>query len=89
MQVSYNIMVNVYATAGLRHEVEKLFWAMERHGCSPDSLTYLSLVRGYTESHNYSEAEETINAMQIKGISPSCAHFNVLLFAFTKAGLIN
>lgn len=89
MQVSYNIMINVYANAGLHHEAEKLFQAMQRQGCAPDSLTYLSLVRAYTESLKYSEAEEAISVMQSNGISPSCAHFNILLSAFTKAGLID
>lgn len=89
MQVSYNIMINVYANAGLHHEAEKLFQAMQRQGCSPDSLTYLSLVRAYTESQKYSEAEEAIITMQSKGISPSCAHFNILLSALTKVGLID
>lgn len=89
IQVSYNIMIHVYANAGVHHEVEKLFQAMQRQGCLPDSFTYLSLVQAYTESLNYSKAEETIHAMQSKGIPPSCAHFNILLSAFTKAGLID
>ncbi|KAJ1389877.1 Tetratricopeptide-like helical domain superfamily [Sesbania bispinosa] len=62
---------------------------MQRQDCLPDSVTYLSLVQAYTESLNYSKAEETIHAMQSKGIPPSCAHFNVLLSALTKAGLID
>ena len=85
MQVSYNIMINVYATAGLYHEVNELFQAMQRDGCLPDSFTYLSLVRAYTESLKYSEAEETIDSMQKRGIPTSCAHFNLLLSAFAKA----
>lgn len=88
LQVSYNIMINVYATEGLYHEVEKLFQAMQRDGFSPDSFTYLSLIQAYTKSLKYSEAEETINSMQKQGIHPSCSHFNHLLFAFSKAGLI-
>lgn len=88
MQVSYNIMMNVYATVGLYHEVDELFQAMQRDGCSPDSFTYLALVRAYTEGLKYSEAEETIDSMEKRGIPPSCAHFNPLLSAFAKAGLI-
>ena len=89
MQVSYNIMINVYANAGVHQEAEKLFQAMQRQGCSPDSFTYLSLVQAYTQSLKYSEAEETIHAMQSKGIPPSCAHFNILISALTKAGMID
>lgn len=88
-QVSYNIMINVYANAGVDHEAEKLFQAMQRQGCMPDSFTYLSLVQAYTVSLNYSKAEETIHAMQNKGIQPSCAHFNILISAFAKVGLID
>jgi pentatricopeptide repeat protein len=82
-------MINVYANAGVHHEVDKLFQVMQSQGCLPDSSTYLSLVQAYTESLNYSKAEETIHAMQSKGISPSCAHFTILLSAFIKAGLID
>lgn len=82
-------MIYVYANAGVHHEVEKLFQAMQREGCLPDSSTYLSLVQAYTKSLNYSKAEETIYAMQSNGISPSCAHFNILLSAFINAGMID
>lgn len=88
MKVSYNIMINVFATGGLYQEVEELFKALQRDRCSPDSFTYLSLVRAYTESLQYSLAEETINSMQKRGIVASCAHFNLLLSAFAKVGLM-
>lgn len=81
-------MINVYATGGLYQEAEQLFKAMQRDGYSPDSSTYLSLIRAYTESQKYSEAEETIISMKKKGLHPSCAHFNLLLSAFAKAGLL-
>ncbi|XP_004309071.1 PREDICTED: pentatricopeptide repeat-containing protein At5g27270 [Fragaria vesca subsp. vesca] len=86
--VSYNIMMNVYATGGLYEEAEQLFKAMKQDGWLPDSFTYLSLVRAYTESLKYSEAEETINSMQEDGVYPSCSHFNLILSAFAKMGLI-
>jgi len=88
MQVSYNIMINVYASAGDLRQTDKIFQAMQRQGCLPDSFTYLSLVQGYTRNRNFYKAEETLHAMQSKGIPPSCVHFNILLHAFTKAGLI-
>lgn len=87
-QVSYNIMINVYAAGGLYKEAEELFKAMQQDGCSPDSFTYLSLVRAYTQSLKYTEAEETINSMPENGVYRSCAHFNLLLSAFSKMGLI-
>lgn len=87
--VSYNIMLNIYATRGLHQEAEGLFHAMQINGCSPDSSTYLFLVRAYSEGLRYSEAEKAIALMHKEGISPgSCAHFNHLLFALAKAGLI-
>ncbi|KAJ1441925.1 Tetratricopeptide-like helical domain superfamily [Sesbania bispinosa] len=74
---------------GYYGKAEKLFLDMQRQDCLPDSFMYLSLVQAYTESLNYSKAEETIHAMQSKGIPLSCAHFNVILSALTKAGLID
>ncbi|CAJ1972184.1 unnamed protein product [Sphenostylis stenocarpa] len=43
----------------------------------------------YTKSWNYCKVGGTLHAMQSKGISPSCVHFNVLLHGFTKPGLID
>lgn len=88
LQVGYNIMINVYAAAGLYDEAEKLFQAMQTDGFSPDSFTYLSLIQAYTESLKYSEAERTIYNMREQGIPPSCSHYNHLLSAFSKAGLM-
>ncbi|THG09889.1 pentatricopeptide repeat-containing protein At5g27270 isoform X2 [Camellia sinensis] len=87
-KVSYNIMMNVYATAGLHCETKELFLAMQKDGCLPDSLTYLALVQAYTLGLKYSEAEDAIISMQKVGFPASCAHFNLLLSAFVKAGLI-
>lgn len=89
MQISYNTMINVYATAGLHHEAENLFHSMQKDGHSPDSLTYLALIKAYTETHNYSAAEDTIRQMQMRDLSPSCAHFNQLIFAFIRQGSIH
>lgn len=61
---------------------------MQKEGYYPDSLTYLALIRAYTESMKYPEAEQIIISMQREGIQPSCAHFNLLMSAFAKAGLI-
>lgn len=87
MQVSYNIMINVYATSGLYLEAQELFQAMLKDGCPPDSLTYLALIRAYAGSSKFSEAEETIMSMQKEGVPPSCVHLNQLLSALAKAGL--
>lgn len=81
-------MINVYATGGLYQEAEELFKAMQRNGRTPDSFTYLSLIRVYTACLKYEKAEETIISMKKTGIYPSCAHFNLLLSAFAKEGLI-
>lgn len=88
MQVSYNIMVNVYANAGLHEETENLLKAMEQDAIVPDSFTYFSLIRAYTQSCKYSEAEKIINSMQEKGIPTTCAHYDLLLSALAKAGMI-
>lgn len=88
LQISYNVMLNVYAAVGLYSEAEELFKAMQRDGFSPDSVTYLALIKAYTESMKYREAELTILSMEKEGIQPSCAHYNLLISVFAKAGLI-
>lgn len=81
-------MMNIYAADGLYHEAEDLLLSMRKNGCSPDSRTYLAIIRAYSQRSRYSEAEEAIASMQNEGISPSCAHFNHLLLGFTRTGLI-
>lgn len=88
LQMCYNIIINVNASKGLHHEAEQLFQSMKTNGNSPDSRTYLALIRAYTEGLKYSEAEQVIMSMHNEGIYPSCAHFNLLLWAFAKSGLM-
>lgn len=88
VQVSYNVMINIYAAAGLFTEAEELFYSMRKKGCLPDSFTYLSLIRAYAQGLNYGEGEKVITLMQKEGLPLSCAHFNVLLYSFAKEGLI-
>ncbi|KAF3663822.1 hypothetical protein FXO38_10427, partial [Capsicum annuum] len=86
--VSCNVMINIYAAAGLYQEAEVLMHSMRSNGCKPDPLTYLALMRAYTKGAECSEAEKAIDSMQKEGIPPSCAHFNVLLSGYAKGGLI-
>lgn len=88
LQVSYNVMINIYAAAGLFTEAEELFYSMRKKGCLPDSFTYLALIRAYTRGLNYEGGEKVITLMQKEGLPLSCAHFNVLLSSFAKGGLI-
>ena len=62
---------------------------MQRDGHSPDSLTYLALIKAYTEAYNYSAAEDVTNKMQRGQISISWAHFIKLILAFVREGSIN
>lgn len=81
--------MNVLASEGFCKEAAQLFNDMKKDGFSPDSFTYLALVRAYAAGQKYMEAEETIISMEKEGeISPSCAHYNLLLSAFAKTGLV-
>ncbi|KAJ1392444.1 Tetratricopeptide-like helical domain superfamily [Sesbania bispinosa] len=88
MQVSYNIMIYVYDNAGVNHEAEKLFLDMQRQDCLPDSFTYLSLVQAYTESLNYSKAEETIHGKesQAKEILSSMKNMRIPFLSKLEVG---
>ncbi|KAJ0612934.1 putative tetratricopeptide-like helical domain superfamily [Helianthus annuus] len=84
-------MMNVCACGGSYKEAAQLFNEMQRDGLSPDSFTYLTLVRGYAAGKKYMEAEEAISLMKKQGgvgISPTCAHYNVLLSAYAKTGVL-
>ncbi|XP_071711973.1 pentatricopeptide repeat-containing protein At5g27270 [Rutidosis leptorrhynchoides] len=89
-QGSYNIMMNVYASRGLYREAAHLFNEMQRNGRPPNSFTYLALVRAYTTADKHTEAEGTIRLMEKeREISPSCAHYNLLLSAYAKTGPVD
>jgi pentatricopeptide repeat protein len=82
-------MINAYATSGLHHDAEITFQEMLLRGHTPDSLTYLALIRAYTEGRRYPKAEEAIQMMLRSNITPSSPHFNHLIFAFLKEGQID
>jgi len=56
---------------------------------APDSLSYLALIKAYTEGKCYTEAEEAIQMMLNSNITPSCPHFNHLISTFLKEGRIS
>nr|CAB3469240.1 unnamed protein product [Digitaria exilis] len=62
---------------------------MQDRGHAPDSLSYLALIRAYTEGRRYTEAEEAIQMILNSNITPSCPHFSHLIFSFTKEGNIS
>lgn len=68
-------MINSYAASGLHPEAENIFQDMKKNSHSPDTFTYLALVRAYTEAQKHSKAEEVIHRMQNEKIPPTCAHF--------------
>ncbi|GJN29885.1 hypothetical protein PR202_gb18147 [Eleusine coracana subsp. coracana] len=88
-KISYNAMINAYATSGLHSEARIVFQQMQDSDLAPDSLSYLALIRAYTEGKLYKEAEDAIQMMLGSNITPSCPHFNHLIFAFLKEGQIS
>ncbi|GKA53973.1 pentatricopeptide repeat-containing protein [Tanacetum coccineum] len=65
---------DLLSTGRFYKEAAELFNSMKRNGFSPDSYTYLALVRAYASSQKLMEAEEVISLMQNEevGISPYC-----------------
>jgi len=88
VQISFNSMINAYATSGLYSEAKSIFQEMQDCGHAPDSFSNLALIRAYTEAKLYTEAEEAIQMMLNSNTTPSCPHFSHLIFAFLKEGQI-
>jgi len=63
VQISFNSMINAYATSGLYSEAKSIFQEMQDCGHAADSFSYLALIRAYTEDKLYTEAEEAIQMM--------------------------
>ncbi|XP_054818297.1 pentatricopeptide repeat-containing protein At5g27270-like isoform X2 [Prosopis cineraria] len=87
-KISYNIMLNVYANAGFLMK-QRNFSKLCKDKAVHLTFSPIFPLFVHTQSLKYSEADITINAMQSRGMLPSCAHFNILLSAFMKAGLID
>lgn len=87
-KISFNSMINAYATSGLHNEATNIFQEMQ-DSHAPDSLSYLALIKAYTEGKCYTEAEEAIQMMLKSNITPSCPHFSHLISAFLKEGQIS
>merc|ERR1719460_1499519 len=45
--VVYNALIDSQARVGAMDSVSKLVTSMEGHGCSPDGITYSTIVKGY------------------------------------------
>ena len=63
VQISFNSMINAYASLGLYSEATSTFQEMQECGHAADSFSYLALIRAYTEAKLYTEAEEAIQMM--------------------------
>ena len=63
VQISFNSMINAYATSGLYSEAKSIFQEMQDCCHAADSFFYLALIRAYTEVKLYTEAEEAIQVM--------------------------
>ena len=73
VQISFNSMINAYATSGLYSEAKSIFQEMQDCGHAPDSFSNLALIRAYTEAKLYTEAEEAIQMMLNIGLIRACS----------------
>ncbi|XBI75328.1 hypothetical protein VPH35_068708 [Triticum aestivum] len=65
-KISFNSMINAYATSGLHNETEIVFQERQSRDHVPDSTTYLALISAYSKGRCYSKAKETIRMMLSK-----------------------
>merc|ERR1719393_1159336 len=62
--VVFNALIDSQARVGAMDEVSRLVQSMEKNGCSPDKITYSTIVKGYCVQGDVEQAFEIFRTMQ-------------------------
>lgn len=78
-------MISGLCNGGLTYEAEKLLRKMEEKGCSPDNVTYNSIIRGYIHCNETSRIVGLIQQMVERGFSADASTMKLIVDLFSKA----
>lgn len=87
-QASFHTLLSGYAKAGLYREAEQVLTHMEMAGMKAELYTYTILIQAYANSKQPGRAMSIYARMKDNNIEPDQAVFQMMLDAFSKAGLV-
>jgi len=64
----YNVMVNGFCKEGLFDEALSLLSKMEENGCTPNAITYQTLICALFENNKNDEAVKLLREMIARGL---------------------
>ncbi|KAI3498741.1 hypothetical protein L1887_34522 [Cichorium endivia] len=65
----------------------RIFREMPKHGCTPDTYTYGTLINGLCKLSKIKEAKELLKEMETKGCSPSVVTYTSLIHGLSQNNL--
>ncbi|CAF1926218.1 BnaC05g12840D [Brassica napus] len=79
----WSMLVSGFFRSGEPRKAADLFNKM---GCSPNLVTYTSLIKGFMDYGMVEEAFSVVSIMQSKGLAPDLVFVNVMIHTFTRLG---
>ncbi|CAN6879340.1 unnamed protein product [Brassica oleracea] len=79
----WSMLVSGFFRSGEPRKAVDLFNKM---GCSPNLVTYTSLIKGFMDFGMVEEAFSVVSIMQSKGLAPDLVFVNVMIHTFTRLG---
>ncbi|KAL8468111.1 hypothetical protein ACS0TY_031373 [Phlomoides rotata] len=67
----------------------QIFWEMPKHGHTPDSYTYGTLINGLCRGGRTLEAKELFKEMEVKGCSPSVITYSCLIHGLCQSNKLH
>merc|ERR1719420_225920 len=77
--VAYNALIDAQARVGAMDEVSTLVAAMEPDGCSPDVITFSTIVKGYCVKGELAKALEVFRSIERNGMVADAIIYNTIL----------
>lgn len=88
VQASYHTLLSGYAKTGLYKQAEQVLTYMEMAGIKAELYTYTILIQAYANSKQPGRAMAIYSRLKDNNIEPDQAVFQMMLDAFSKAGLV-
>ncbi|KAF5742307.1 hypothetical protein HS088_TW09G00351 [Tripterygium wilfordii] len=87
---SLNILIKALCkNSGTIDAALKIFHEMPKHGCTPDSYTYGTLINGFCRIGKINEAKELFKEMEEKGCLPSVVTYTSLICGLCQSSNVD
>ena len=77
--MAYNALIDAQARVGAMEEVETLVTSMQPNGCTPDVITFSTIVKGYCAKGELNKALEVCQCIERNGMVADAIIYNTIL----------